>query len=206
MAESPWPTIHAERGALARDLAGVTGEQWSVPSLCSGWTVHQVLAHQVATAKMTPGAFVVKLARAGFSFAKFAEQQIAVQAAGGPEATLDAFRQVQNATTAPPGPTDSWLGEALVHAEDIRRPLGIAHAYPLDPVTRAIDFYASSNVLIGGKKRVEGLTLKATDHGWSRGTGPVVEGPAMSLLMATCGRTVALDDLTGPGLETLRGR
>jgi hypothetical protein len=69
-----------------------------------------------------------------------------------------------------------------------------------------IDFYSGSNVLIGGKRRVEGLTLRATDADWSHGSGPVVEGPAMSLLMATAGRGVALDDLSGEGLATLRAR
>jgi uncharacterized protein (TIGR03083 family) len=206
MADSPWPTIHVERGALAADLAELAGDKWVTPSLCAGWTVHQVLAHMVATAKMTPAKFMVKFARSGFNFARFADKQIEVELAGGPAATLAAFREVQTATTAPPGPKDSWLGEALVHAEDIRRPLGIAHDYPLDWVTRTIDFYASSNVLIGGKKRVDGLRLQATDTAWARGAGPVVEGPAMALLLATCGRKTALDDLAGPGLQTFRGR
>jgi uncharacterized protein (TIGR03083 family) len=206
MAESAWPTIHAERKALADDLAGLSADRWSTPSLCSGWSVHDVLAHQVATAKMTPGKFFAKFAGSGFSFGKFANKEIATEGSGGPEATLAEFRSVQNRTSSPPGPKDSWLGEALVHAEDIRRPLGIARAYPLPWVTRAIEFYGGSNAIIGGKKRIAGLTLKATDTDWSHGTGPVVEGPAMSLLMATCGRKPALGDLTGPGLETLRSR
>jgi len=155
---------------------------------------------------MSPGTFLVKFARSGFNFSKFADKQIAVEAAGGPAATLAALRDVQSSTKSPPGPKDTWLGEALVHAEDIRRPLGIAHDYPLAWVTRATEFYAGSNALIGGKKRVAGLTLKATDTDWSHGTGPLVEGAAMTLLLATCGRTVALDDLTGPGVSTLRAR
>jgi uncharacterized protein (TIGR03083 family) len=206
MPESPWPTIHAERAALADDLAALTPEQWATPSLCEGWTVHDLLAHQVATAKMTPGAFFTKFAGSGFSFGKFADKGIAAERAGGPAATLDEYRKVQTWTKSPPGPKDSWLGEAIVHAEDIRRPLGIHRAYPLPWVTRAIDFYTGSNAIIGGKKRVEGLTLKATDTDWSRGSGPLVEGPAISLLMAACGRKAAMDDLTGPGLETLRSR
>jgi uncharacterized protein (TIGR03083 family) len=206
MAASPWPTIHAERAALARDLVGLTPEHWEAPSLCSRWTVHQVLAHQVATATMTPGRFFVKFAGSRFNFAKFADKEIAREAANGPAATLAAFRQVETSTKAPPGPKDSWLGEALVHAEDIRRPLGIGHDYPLAWVTRAIEFYAKSNAIIGGKKRVAGLTLTATDTDWSRGAGPMVEGPAMALLLATCGRTLALDDLTGPGVQTLAAR
>jgi uncharacterized protein (TIGR03083 family) len=119
---------------------------------------------------------------------------------------LAAFRQVQMSTKAPPGPGDTWLGETLVHSEDIRRPLGIAHSYPLAWVTRATEFYAKSNALIGGKKRVAGLTLKATDTDWSYGSGPIVEGPASSLLLAAAGRMVAFDELAGPGLPTLRTR
>jgi hypothetical protein len=33
-----------------------------------------------------------------------------------------------------------------------------------------------------------------------------VEGPAASLMLATTGRRAALDDLDGPGVETLRSR
>ena len=206
MTESPWPTIHAERKALADDLTGVADGAWTTPSLCAGWTVHQMLAHQVATAKMTPPTFLAKFAASGFSFAKMADKAIAAEGAGGPAATLGAYRAVETATSSPPGPKLSWLGEALVHAEDIRRPLGIAHAYPLDWVTKAAKFYAGSNAIIGGKKRVAGLTLKATDTDWSHGSGPLVEGPAMSLLMATAGRKAALDDLTGPGVDAPRSR
>jgi len=78
-------------------------------------------------------------------------------------ATLAEFRLLQKATTSPPAPGDSWLGEAIVHGEDIRRPLRIRHEYPLPTVIQALEFYSRSNALIGGKKRIAGLTLKATD-------------------------------------------
>jgi uncharacterized protein (TIGR03083 family) len=60
MTESIWPTIHAERKALADDLAGLTAEQWATQSLCSEWNVHQVLAHQLSAAKMTPPKFFLR--------------------------------------------------------------------------------------------------------------------------------------------------
>jgi len=151
-----WPVVHAERRALVADLADLSPEQWRTPSLCAGWSVHDVLA--------------------------------------------------ETATSAPPGPTLSWLGEALVHAEDIRRPLGIAHDHPLASVTAVTEFYAGSNVLIGGKRRVSGLTLQATDTEWSLGSGPIVAGPARALMLAATGRKAALDELTGPGVATLRSR
>ncbi len=206
MTESPWPTIHAERKALADDLAGLTPEQWQTPSLCEGWTVHQVLAHQVSGALMTPPKFLARFAGSGFNFAKFAAKGVAAQSVGGPAATLAAFRAVETATTAPPGPKDTWLGEAIVHGEDIRRPLGIARDYPLAAVTRVLTFYAGSNAIIGGKSRIAGLTMKATDTDFSVGSGPLVEGPALSLVLAATGRKAALDDLSGPGLELLRSR
>jgi uncharacterized protein (TIGR03083 family) len=206
MADSVWPTIHAERKALAEDLANLSAEQWKTPSLCADWNVHEVLAHQLSAAKMTPPKFFAKFASAGFNFNRFAAKEVAAESAGGPASTLAAFRAAQSRTSAPPGPKDTWLGEAFVHSEDIRRPLGIKREYPLPWVTRAIKFYSTSNAIIGGKTRVAGLTLKATDTDWSIGSGPLVEGPAIALLLAASGRKSALDELTGPGVETLRAR
>jgi uncharacterized protein (TIGR03083 family) len=206
MANDIWPVVHAERRALADDLADLTPEQWQTPSLCAGWSVHDVLAHMVSTARLSPAAFVAGLVGSGFNFSRFTAKRIAAEGAGGPAATLAAFRAVETSTSAPPGPTTSWLGEALVHAEDIRSPLGIRHEYPLDAVRQVTEFYAGSNVLIGGKRRVEGVTLQATDSDWSHGSGPVASGPALALMLATAGRTVALDELTGPGVDVLRSR
>jgi uncharacterized protein (TIGR03083 family) len=206
MATSVWPTIHEERAALADDLTGLTQEQWALPTMCSEWNVHEVLAHQLSAAKMTPPKFFVNFAGAGFNFNKFAAKQVSIESEGGPEATLAAFRAAQGRTSAPPGPKDTWLGEAFVHGEDIRRPLGIVHEYPLPAVSRGLGFYAGSDVIIGGKTRIAGLTLRATDTDFSVGTGPAVEGPAMSLLLAASGRKAALDELSGPGVETLRSR
>lgn len=48
-------------------------------------------------------------------------------------------------------------------------------------------------------------TLRAyTD--WSTGSGPVVKGPLLSLLIAMTGRTAHLDELAGDGLAELRSR
>lgn len=206
MATDIWPTIHAERRALIDDVSALTEQQWSTPSLCSEWTVHDVLAHLLALSRMTPPKFFVKFAGAGFDFNKFTGKEVVRQGAGGPAATLAAFSADQGRTSSPPGPKETWLGENLVHGEDIRRPLGIRRAYPVDEVARAIRFYAGSNAIIGGKRRVAGLTLKATDTDFSVGDGPIVEGPAMALLLAASGRGVALDELSGPGLDELRSR
>jgi uncharacterized protein (TIGR03083 family) len=206
MTDSIWPTIHAERQALADDLAQLSDQQWATRSLCTEWDVHDVLAHLLSAAKMTPVRFLSRFAAAGFNFDRFAGKQVSVEGAAGPAATLTAFRAALPRESAPPGPKDTWLGEAFVHGEDIRRPLGIKHTYPLAFVARTVAFYAKSNAIIGGRDRVAGVTLTATDADFSVGSGPVVEGPAISLLLAASGRKSALDELSGPGVQTLRER
>lgn len=47
-----WP-VHAEPAARIEDLAGLTDDQWEVPSLCAGWSVHDVAAHLVDSATCT---------------------------------------------------------------------------------------------------------------------------------------------------------
>jgi uncharacterized protein (TIGR03083 family) len=206
MTTSIWPTVHAERAALADDLASLTPDQWATPTMCAEWNVHDVLAHLLSAAKMTPPKFLARFAGSGFNFNNFAGKQVALEGAGGPTATLAAFRAAQDRTSAPPGPKDTWLGEAFVHGEDIRRALGMSRQYPLDQVARTLTFYAGSEPIIGGKTRCAGVTLTATDAECSVGTGPAAEGPVMSLLLAASGRKQALDELSGPGVDILRGR
>jgi uncharacterized protein (TIGR03083 family) len=78
-----WPVVHAERRALAADLAGLTPEQWAMPSTCTGWSVHDVLAHMVATAKETPPRFFVGMLTSGFRLSRMTEKRIAEERAGG---------------------------------------------------------------------------------------------------------------------------
>ncbi len=101
-------------------------------------------------------------------------------------------------------PLDSRLVEAIVHGEDIRRPLGLSRTYPPDAVMRALRLQARTPAAFGGAKellcRVE---LVAVDHGASLGAGPAVSAPALSLLLAVSRRAVAHDDLEGPGIAAL---
>lgn len=200
-----WATVASERGALADDLADLSEKEWRTRSLCTQWTVEQVLAHMTATAHLTPLTFLGSFAGAGFNFNTFANRQIAKHRGSDPAQTLANFRAVQHSTKSPPGPKESWLGEALVHAEDIRRPLGIRHEYPAEALMQVADFYRGSNALIGTKSRITGLSLRATDVEWGHGEGgEEVAGPMLPLLMAMTGRSKACDQLEGPGVEKLR--
>ena len=201
-----WPTIHAERKALAAELQGLTDEQWATPTECTEWTVRDVVAHMTATAKISGGAFFPKLIGSGFSLTNMQRKDIARERGDSPADALSRFKAEVDSSKHPPGPNQTWLGEVIIHSEDVRRALGLSHSYPSASVTEVLDFYKGSNLVIGAKKRISGLQLRATDAQWSHGTGPEVSGPALSLLMAMTGRKGALAELSGPGVETLRGR
>lgn len=201
-----WTTIPAERKALADDLSSLTDEQWDTKSLCSEWTVRDVLAHMTATAKISPGTFFGKLISSGFSLARVQAKDIARERGSSPADTLANFKAVVGSKKHPPGPNDTWLGEVVIHSSDIRRALGIDHQFPADAVVQVADFYKGSNLIIGAKKRIAGLQLRATDADWTTGDGPEVAGPIASLVMAMTGRKAALVDLKGDGVSELTAR
>lgn len=206
MANNLWPTIHAERAALAADLETLNDDQWATPSMCIGWSVRDVLAHMTAAAETSQGMFLPKLAASGFRFNSMANKDIAKRTQGPPANTLARFKSNVNASKHPPGPGPTWLGETIVHGEDIRRPLGIKHTYPDEALKQVADFYKGSNLLIGAKKRIAGLRLRATDTNWTTGDGPEISGPMVSLVLAMVGRKPVYEDLSGEGVSTLTAR
>ncbi len=151
-----WPLIHAERAALAADLADLTCEQWAAPSLCTGLTVREVLAHLIAGASLNPVRWLAGVIRCRFDFDKQVAMRLAEQLGATPAETIDRFRSVLTSTTKPPVPTLAMLGETIVHAQDIRRPLGIPHDYPIETLTRLAEYYQGSDLPV--------LT-KTTDQG-----------------------------------------
>jgi hypothetical protein len=61
-------------------------------------------------------------------------------------------------------------------------------------------------LIIGTKRRIDGLALRATDTSWSHDSGPEVSGPMLPLLLAMAGRKGTLNELSGDGVQTLRQR
>jgi hypothetical protein len=68
------------------------------------------------------------------------------------------------------------------------------------------DFYAGINLLIGAKNRISGIGLCATDSGWTYGGGLEVRGSLVAIILAMTGRTRALDDLEGEGVQVRAGK
>ncbi len=204
---STWDMIRSERESLADALASLPPDAWDSQSLASRWTVRDVVAHMIATAQMTPPKFFGAMIGSGFSFQAMTAKKIGGVKAGQSDAGLvETYRSLIDSRSAPPGPAPSWLGETIVHGEDVYRSLGTYRPHPVEHVVTVADFYSGSNLLIGAKNRIEGVTLRATNSDWTHGSGPEVTGPAIALVMAMTGRKAALDDLSGPGVEVLRSR
>ncbi|WP_367048185.1 maleylpyruvate isomerase family mycothiol-dependent enzyme [Streptomyces sp. Je 1-332] len=205
MNDDVWSLVHAERAALIEDLARLDDEQWEVPSLCEGWSVHDVAAHLIDTARATRLGFVGAMVRARFDFDRQNARGVERQRGASPQETLERLRQVASRRSSPPAPLDTRLVEEVVHGEDIRRPLGLTRAYRPEAVVRALRLQTRTSVSFGGaKERVAGVQLAPRDADLLIGEGPPVRGTALSLLLAVSGRRGALDELDGPGADRLR--
>lgn len=184
-----WPTVHAERARLVADLENLSVEQWNTPSPCPGWTVHDVLAHLVDTARMSRSGFVRRMIAARFDFDRDNAKGVARERRTDPVATLAAMRAARDLTLTPTAPRATRLVEAFVHGEDIRRPLGIPGDYPADAVVTALQYQCRTAVAFGGgRERVTGKRLVVTDAGVEIGSGTEVHGRAIDLLVAVSGR------------------
>lgn len=201
-----WLATRSERAALAEDLADLDDVQWAQPSLCGRWVIEEVVAHLTAAASLGPLRWFASAFGARFDFDLHNERRLAEQRGATPAETLQRFHRIITSTTSPVGPAAAWLGEVVVHAQDIRRPLGLLRTPPVETVTEVARFYASRNFTVAGRRAIEGLRLEANDGPFTAGSGPLVSGTTLALTMTMAGRAAYCDDLTGPGVATVRAR
>jgi uncharacterized protein (TIGR03083 family) len=169
-------------------------------------SVQDTAGHILAAAEQTPLNFYKEMISAGFRFNVFADRAAKRLASIGPDELVRRLRDRTSTTNHPPAPVMAMLGEIVVHGEDMRRPLGLEHKPPEGALVAVADSWMNSNLLIGAKRRIAGLRLRATDSGWVHGDGPEASGPLISLILAMAGRKGAHPDLTGDGLTTLANR
>ncbi|MEE6272268.1 maleylpyruvate isomerase family mycothiol-dependent enzyme [Georgenia sp. MJ206] len=205
-AAAVWEAVHEERRQLAADLTDLPDEEWGRASLCPGWDVHDVLAHLVDTARTTRRSFVRDLLAARMDFDRANAMGIARERRLHPRETVAALLDVADLTRTPPANLATRLVEAIVHGEDIRRPLGMTGTYPEDAIRQALDHQLRTAVSFGGgRERAAGLCLVDRSSGTAWGAGDEVEADALDLLLAVSGRPVDSARLGGPGANRLLG-
>ncbi|MDQ0379442.1 maleylpyruvate isomerase family mycothiol-dependent enzyme [Amycolatopsis thermophila] len=194
-----WLAIDAERARLADLLETLTGAEWTRPSLCAGWTVHDVATH-VALAPHTSVGTVLKAAvRARGSFNRMVDTLTRAESAK--RSPADVTRMLRGGVgvrrLAPGQTLDNALMDVHVHAQDIAMPLGRHLPMPSGAAVAAAEHLWEIGFPFHARKRLTGHRLIATDAEWSAGEGAEVRGPIQALVMLLAGRTATLPQLSG---------
>lgn len=199
--------VAAERLRLADHVADLTDEQWRTGSLCTAWSVRDVIAHLTTTTRMRLLPTLVAAVRARGSVDRMEIALAAERAAAYPTDELVAqLRESAGSNRRAPasGPMDPLM-DLVIHGQDIARPLGRTYTSPPEVVAASLA-YVASNRFLGGPRRVAGVRLVSTDTGWTMGAGPEVRGPDIDLLLMASGRPAGLAALDGPGVATVAAR
>jgi uncharacterized protein (TIGR03083 family) len=194
-----------ERSALVEDLSTLTPAQWRSPTLCGSWDVEDVVAHLGAASTLSMWRWIRCIVGARFDADVHNQRRLEEFRGATPAATLERF-----AGTGPIGlpgkESPAGLGELIVHAEDIRRPLGLRHEPDTEGLLAVARFFATKDFAVNSRSLVKGLRLVATDADFRSGSGPEVSGPLLSLVMALAGRAAVLGELHGDGVPELSRR
>jgi uncharacterized protein (TIGR03083 family) len=196
----------AERAEFVDFLEGLRPEQWDHPTLCPLWRVREVVAHVFSYDSLAVPDLVGAFVRGRLSLHRINGIVLAGYAGQGPAELI----ALGHRSLEPRGLAAGFSGaialvDAMIHQQDIRRPLGLPRTIPPERLQAALDF-AKTSPAIGGFWHRRGLRLRATDLPWSAGTGPEVRGTGEALLLAVAGRAATLDELDGPGQPLLRRR
>ncbi|QBR92998.1 maleylpyruvate isomerase family mycothiol-dependent enzyme [Nocardioides euryhalodurans] len=202
--EAVWDVVVSERHALLEHLRVLTPEEWDHPSLCAGWRVRDVAAHVISAPQLrwrATGRVMTQMWR-GYNGAILRD---GLQRGAAP--TAEILAQYDRWAGVRRGPLTVThvepLVDVLVHSQDILRPLGRVHVPPPEAAVVAADRSRLLAPLVGSTRTVRRVRMRATDTEWERGRGPVVEGPALELLMLCAGREAEATLLAGEGVEVI---
>lgn len=185
---------------------GLDVEQWRHGTLCGQWDVEEVVAHLIAAASLNQRQWLRSMLGARFRPDVHNQRRLVEHRGRTPAETLDRFRAVIGSSTAPSGHTPAYLGEVVVHAQDIRQPLGLLRSPRIDALTPVAEFFARRDFTVASHTHVAGLQLRADDGPFATGSGPLVTGSTLALVMSMANRAAYLGELDGPGVAVLRMR
>jgi uncharacterized protein (TIGR03083 family) len=199
--------VDTERARLLETLEGLTHDQWASPSLCSGWSIRDLVVHLLMPYEVSAPRFVAMMLRARFAFDRAADRWARADSRPPPQ-VIAGLRETEHRRFGVPGAgAAAPLSHLVIHAQDVYRPLGIPS--PTDPDTAAV---VLDELMTPRAQRalspglLDGLAFRATDADWRHGSGAEVSGPATALLTTLAGRSAALPDLAGDGVAQLTGR
>jgi uncharacterized protein (TIGR03083 family) len=190
--------------------AGFTAEEWSAPSLCDGWSNHDVLAHLVVGCSAGAGTLTAEILCHGGVFDRAnAAMARALAVTRSTTELLDDFALL---TVRPRGlgryfPRRLLLGDHITHELDMLFALGREPSIPADALVAVMNTQVSvPNPFVPAYRNSRGLRLVATDADWRHGQGPLVRGGAAELVSVLGNRPAMLSRLDGDGVDVLASR
>lgn len=203
-----WEQIAAQRLQLVDVLEGCNEAQWQTQSLCTAWTVREVVAHLVTPFEFGTVRMLCRIVMSGLNFDKAIAHAAKQLAQRPPQALVHTLRTHAQEQWTPPGfGPEAPLTDIVIHIQDICRPLGLAQTLDGETARVILDFLVTGKAR-GFTKRawIAGLRLVPDDLDWSWGNGADVRGPAAAMILALGGRVAGLDALAGEGVQLLRAR
>jgi uncharacterized protein (TIGR03083 family) len=180
-------------------LGGLPPGAWDEPSLCDGWRVREVVAHLTMPFRYSAARFAFELARSRGKFNRMADR-CARRDAVAPAAELTAALRdnAEHPWQPPGGGLAGALTHDVIHGLDITVALGIERTVPADRLAVVLDSITAARSLKFFGARLAGIQLRATDSGWSFGSGTPVTGAAQDLALVVCGRRLPPGRVDGP--------
>ena len=184
-----WQHTTAQRIAVRQVLHDLAPEEWEQPSLCAGWRVRDTAAHLISSPQMG----WVSTARAlGGTWRGYNRMLLRDGLRRGRAPVTDILAQYDQWAEVPKGPVMVThvvpLLDAIVHAQDIVRPLGRTVAVPPEAAAVAADQVRLMAFFFGTRGLLSEVRMVATDTDWARGSGREVRAPMLDLLMMLAGR------------------
>jgi uncharacterized protein (TIGR03083 family) len=190
--------IRDEQAEFVELLRSLPSASWSRPSLCTGWSVREVVLHTAAHIhNQQRDKTIVE------EYSKRSEAELIEWLESAPFESKSPSARIRRLSS------EVQRGELMIHQQDVRRALEMPRTIPTGRITAVLEFglrRLGGLSLAYGRQRSNGLRLVSSESDWAWGSGPEVRGKLEAILMATSGRRPALDDLDGAGVATLAER
>lgn len=203
--DSYWTAVVALRLRVADLLESLRPEEWDAASLCTEWRIRDVGGHLSCVPTITTWELLRAGPRGRFDMNRMNTVVARRYGALEPPQIVSRIREHAEARrTAKVLDTRNSLFDVIVHSQDIAVPLGRTFEVPAELAADGLARVWEMGMPFRARKRLAGLTLRATDADIAVGAGPEVRGPVLSLLLLATGRTeVAAPALSGAGVDAL---